>query len=93
MSGVLFANAASLGKSAWVDLAREAGVANGQAFVNCMTDSSAMQAVHHDLAMGSKLPIRGTPTLLAAGKRYSGAISPFVLDSLIQSSIRHDQRD
>lgn len=93
MAGVLFANAASLGRLGWVDLAREAGVADGQSFANCMTDSSVMQAVRHDLEMGSKLQIRGTPTLLAAGKRYSGSISPFVLDSLIQSAIRHDQRD
>ena len=62
-----FAMPESLGVRSWTDFAREAGVRDTTAFVACLGNPRATQLADSGRALGERLRIRGTPTILVNG--------------------------
>jgi protein-disulfide isomerase len=63
----VFAEHDELGVVSIEDFARRAGVANIVAFRRCMRDSTVRLEVNADVAMGKRLKLSGTPSVIANG--------------------------
>ena len=64
-------------------LALKSGIADSVSFGKCLALPLTDSLVNADIAAGDQLGLRATPTFLLNGKRYIGAVSAQVLDSLI----------
>lgn len=88
MHTLLFERRDSVGRIPWSELGKRAGVSDVRVFERCLTDSSAKAVVLRDRADADRLQIRGTPSFLVDGVRFTGVPSQTVIDSLIASAIR-----
>ena len=71
----MFSHQDSLSNVSWRWLARALGLADDRRFVSCVADTTTPPSVRAGLAVGSKMGIRGTPTVFVNGWRYAGTPS------------------
>lgn len=64
---LVFAKPDSIGIKLWAAFARDAGVRDSSAFVRCMGNPGATALVDSGRALGERLGIKGTPTILVNG--------------------------
>lgn len=88
MHQALFGRQKSIGVITWDAFAHDAGIEDLRQFRRCMRDSLAMGRLREDSLRASGLEASGTPTILIAGVRLSGAPPQLLLDSLIKASLR-----
>ncbi len=86
---IVFKNQESLDRDDLLDYAKEAGL-DTDAFVTCLDDPKSMGQVRHDIGMGSKADITGTPTFFINGYPVVGAYPPPVLDEIIGQILAHE---
>ena len=67
MQDVLFAQQNAFGLTAWRELAREAGVADLEAFDACAARQALPQRVHDGQTAGERLDVKATPTVIING--------------------------
>lgn len=67
----VYAKQDSLGLKAWTAYAVDAGVADTTRFARCVRDTTALPRVEDGLAIGQKLGVRGTPTVIINGWRFA----------------------
>jgi len=87
MAGVLFRHQNELGQVPWSTFAGQAGVRDTAAFQRCFRDTATERRIHADLRLGNELGVRGTPTVIVAGRLISGMPERHVIDSLIVSGL------
>jgi len=71
----IMANQADMTPGAYARYAREAGV-DGAGFANCARNGKSRTAVMADQALGQKLGVRGTPTLVLGISDGQGNVKP-----------------
>lgn len=71
----VFANQDSLGKQDWMWFGRGAGVTDTVQFRRCVADTTTAPIIRAGLELGTKVAVRGTPTVLLNGWRYAGVPS------------------
>lgn len=86
-AALLFARQAELDRTSFAGLARQAGVGDAGRFERCLADSTTRRRVDADIALGNELRIRGTPTLIVAGRLVQGVPPTPVLDSLVDAAL------
>ncbi|MCC6931239.1 MAG: thioredoxin domain-containing protein [Gemmatimonadaceae bacterium] len=72
MVDVLFALQDSLGVKPWADLADSADVSSPGELFECFRDPTPVARIERDIALGQKLGVRGTPTVIVNGWRFAG---------------------
>lgn len=77
----------SLGLKSWNSFAREAGVADTLRFSRCLADTSQVMRIESGLALGRRLGIHATPTVLINGWRPSVAPAEPELSSIVASIV------
>lgn len=85
MHGALFAEQDSIGRWPWARFAERAGIADVPRFTDCLRKAADSTAIEADIALGNRLGVRGTPTLLVDSLRLDGNPVPQVLDSIVQA--------
>ena len=71
MVDVLYAGQDSLGLKPWAEYAKASGVADSSRFGRCVTDGAVPSAIVSGIAMGRKLKVAGTPTVLVNDERFA----------------------
>jgi protein-disulfide isomerase len=72
----------SLGLKPWASYAREAGIGDTSAFLNCVAETATVARIDSGIALGRKIGVHGTPTGLVNGGMFS---SPPADTELIRS--------
>ena len=72
MRDLLYAKQDSLGIKSWQQFAADARIADTSNFRTCSASNEPIPRVNAGLALGEKLQIRGTPTLIINGWLYYG---------------------
>jgi protein-disulfide isomerase len=70
---ILFKKPELLERRPWSAFAREAGVRDTTALLDCLRAERTQAAVERDVMAGRRLGIEGTPTFLVNGTQYAGA--------------------
>ncbi len=73
----------SLGLKPWGELAAEAGIVDTARISSCATESVAFERIERGRRIADQVRIRGTPTVLINGWKFTGALSRAALDSAI----------
>ena|SRR5688572_11003018 len=68
---LLFRKQDSLGLKSWVSFAAEAGISDTARFAACARDTVAIARIDRGLALGRKIGVRGTPTIIVNGWRFA----------------------
>jgi protein-disulfide isomerase len=68
---VAFAKQDSLGLISWASYAEQAGVSDTLAFLGCIRDTVSIARINEGLSAGDALAVRGTPTVIVNGWRFS----------------------
>ncbi|MBW7932413.1 MAG: thioredoxin domain-containing protein [Gemmatimonadaceae bacterium] len=79
----LFAQQDSLGLFAWTEAARKAGVVDTVAFATCNRATNPIPGVEEGVALGRRLGIKATPTVLVNEYLYSQPPSLEELDQML----------
>ena len=85
---LLFAKQAFLDTMSLTAAAGAVGIANRQAFEECLRSKRYAGRLEQDKEMGKRLRIRGTPTMLVNGRRFDGALPSETLDSVVNAAMR-----
>jgi protein-disulfide isomerase len=85
----VFANQGQLGARPMQWFASRAGVADLARFERCRSDSASARPLAVDRAMGQRLAVEGTPTILIDSMRYIGAPSLATIDSVVRRLDHH----
>lgn len=88
MRTVLFSRQDSLSANGWTILAGAAGVSDTSAFAACMRARRFDDMVERDVAVGEKIGVAGTPTLVVNGTVLEGAIGADSLDTVVRRMMR-----
>ncbi|MGH7665478.1 MAG: DsbA family protein [Gemmatimonadaceae bacterium] len=83
----LFANMDSIGKRPFREFAREAGITDLDAFDRCANDTVTVAAIERDVAFGTKLGLRGTPTFLIDSLLIGGYMGPERLEQHVRDAL------
>ncbi len=67
---LLYEKQDSLGLKSWASFAAAAGVKDTVQFARCAADTAAVPRIAAGLALGKKVGVRGTPTIVLNGWRY-----------------------
>lgn len=81
----LFENQDSIGTTPWSRLATRVGVPDTSRFNRCLTEQAPLSRVHADVALGQRLEIHGTPTVIINGYELPGTPSRATIDSAIKA--------
>lgn len=73
MHDALFKQQERLGLKSWSEFASDSGVKDVTLFATCVNDISQIDRVVAGKALGKKLDIQGTPTLLINGWKLGGS--------------------
>jgi protein-disulfide isomerase len=84
MRTLLFAKQDSLGLKSWDAFAEEAKVPDEEQFSKCVASAAPLPRVDAGVAIGEKLRISGTPTMIINGWMYYG-LQPAALESEIEA--------
>jgi protein-disulfide isomerase len=68
---MLFQGQDSLGLKSWISYASDAGIRDTARFATCVASSESVPLIEAGRAVGNKLGINGTPTVIINGWRYS----------------------
>jgi|SRR5579862_8119929 len=60
----------SLGLKPWTSYAQGAGIADTLTFAHCVAESAAMPQIEAGIALGKKIGVHGTPTVVVNGWRF-----------------------
>jgi protein-disulfide isomerase len=85
---MLFAAGDSLGRIAWEEIARRAGVAALDEFSSCVHSRKYLARVERDERVARALGLRGTPTLVVNGEMIEGAVTSRGLEDAIARASR-----
>jgi protein-disulfide isomerase len=83
----LFKRQADIGKTAFVDFAKDAGVKDLDAFAKCAADSLPVASTDNDIRLAERIGALGTPTILVDGWMCFG-VTAQQLDSAITAAIK-----
>jgi protein-disulfide isomerase len=72
----------------WQAIADSAGIQPRDEFTDCVRSQRYATAIEASFREGSKLHVRGTPTLFVNGYRIYGAPPPNALDTLVAKALR-----
>jgi Protein-disulfide isomerase len=87
MHSVLFDKQRALGSGAWRDFAQQAGVRDLQLFVSCIDTDQPRHRIKEGKRLGEQLGVRGTPTLIINGWKFSRPPSAEELDHMIKLAL------
>jgi protein-disulfide isomerase len=79
MANSLYLNQDSLGLKQWSSLARESGIRDTVVFVACVDKTDPLLAVDSGIAIGKRIKLTGTPTIIVNGWRFPRPPSEEVL--------------
>ena len=79
MAGNLYRYQDSLGLKAWQSIASESGVRDTAAFADCVVRTDPLPIVDSGLAVGARIKLTGTPTIIVNGWRFSSPPTEEVL--------------
>jgi protein-disulfide isomerase len=85
MHDVIFGRQPALGTVRWEALAREAGVRDSARFARCVTGEESSRRVQEDIALGNRLGVNATPTVIVNGARWQSPPTPAQLDSIVRA--------
>ena len=88
---LMYSKQDSLGLKSWASFAREAGVRDSARFARCVSDTSRVLRIEAGLALGSKIGIRGTPTIVINGWRFPTTPSESTLTNTVSALIEGRQ--
>lgn len=84
----------SLGLRSWGGFARDAGLSDTAALTKCVMDPSPFERIEGGRALGVKIRVQGTPTVLINGLRFPNTPTrdemAHVIDSLVRTAKRSD---
>ena len=86
MHRILYDNQSKLGLVPWSDHARQAGVPNLDAFAGCLTSRAFGSKVDSGSALGRRLSIRGTPTVVVNGWLFDPSF-PSTIENAVAAAI------
>jgi protein-disulfide isomerase len=75
----------SIGIKSWGEFAQEAGIADTAAFRKCAVDPTPVKRIESGKAVGSKIHVSSTPTVLINGWRYGRAPDRIELAQIVQT--------
>jgi protein-disulfide isomerase len=84
----LFARQQAIGEIPWSDFAKGAAVPDLARFDACVREAGAVPAVSRDQAMGDRLGVNSTPTLLVNDTRIEGARPLAALERYVERARR-----
>lgn len=87
MHSLLFSERSSLALNEWGALAARAGVQDSAEFARCLRAPEVDSIIERDLAVVRALELRGTPSILIDGLRYTGSLPQRVVDSIVKAAI------
>ena len=83
-ASAVFANQGQLGVRPMRWFATRAGIADLPRFERCQSDSLSARSIAIDRALGDRLHVEGTPTILIDSVRYIGAPTLATLDAVVR---------
>jgi protein-disulfide isomerase len=83
----LFKRQTEIGKAAFVDFAKEAGVKDLEVFAKCAADTVPVASIDYDIRLAERIGALGTPTILVDGWMFFG-VTAQQLDSAITAAIQ-----
>jgi protein-disulfide isomerase len=89
----LFEEQINFNNKSWVEIARETGISNVDAFQACMKKDEIANQVRGDLEMSKRIGIPGTPSLAVNGMLTSGALTAYDLERLYSAARRNRGTD
>ena len=78
----------SLGIKSWAAIAAAAGIQDSTALASCVMDPNSAARVDSSLALGDRLGIASTPTIIVNGVRFRGTPTRAALDSAIRAALQ-----
>lgn len=81
----LFKEQDLFGIKTWSDYASEAGVPNLSKFDSCMKETAPLPRIETGVALGKKMDIQFTPTLIINGWRLGGTPSATEMESMVRA--------
>jgi protein-disulfide isomerase len=88
MRDALFAKQDSFGLRAWRAFAQDAGIGDTTAFDACVVATQPIHRIEAGKALGQKIRVRGTPTILVNGWRFESPPSDAELEKFVQQFLR-----
>lgn len=85
---LLFKNQRIFPSQPFDSLARLSGVKDIAALHGCMTDSSTIMAIKHQIDLGNDVDLYQTPTIIINRAYYSGALSYKELEDAVQLALK-----
>lgn len=85
---VLFRNQQSIGRTRWVDFARDATVRDTVGFKRCVAERRYARRIKQDLQAGQRLGVPATPTSLVNGWKLVGAVDEAKLAAAVEDALR-----
>lgn len=85
---ILYANQDSFDLNRWTSYAKQAGVKNMKAFKDCLGRASESPRINTGVALGKRLNIHGTPTIILNGWQFAGAPPDTALATAIADVLR-----
>ena len=82
---LLFAKQDSFGLKSWVSFAQDAALPDSSAFASCIATDTLLPRVENGVALGNKIGIEGTPTVIVNGWRFYGVPSDTELSRTVDS--------
>lgn len=86
----VYAHQDSLGVRSWGSIATEAGVPYPALIERCASTANSFERLERGRAFGDRIHIRGTPTVLVNGWKFTEALSSGMLDSTITALAGRD---
>jgi protein-disulfide isomerase len=84
----LFARQWELGRRPWEAYAKDAALADPPGFVRCLDERRYARRVESDLALGRRIQIGGTPTVIINGALYARVPTPEELEGIVQAALK-----
>jgi protein-disulfide isomerase len=89
---VLFKNYDKLSKQNWIELAKQAKVADVSAFESCIRSTRLAARIDADTAVAPRLGLRSTPTWIVGDSIFAGAPSMAQLEGWVQAAMNRQGR-
>jgi protein-disulfide isomerase len=83
----LFQNQSVLDTLKWEEVFQDIGITEKQEFLNCIEYQKPFKSIEQGIAAAEELDIQSIPTFIINGKMYSGALSPQMLQTLVQKEL------
>lgn len=77
-----------LGRRDWNAFASDAALPDPQGFARCLDERRYARRVDQDLALGRRIQIGGTPTIIINGALYSRVPTPDEFEDIVQAALK-----